>query len=206
MALGSPSVQIADQLPFDARPAPLYGNIVSVDRLSGTVTIVTYPSSKAQVKRQCLRDGRTPCHYTFKISELPKTQQSRTLWQAIERWLRELEADVQQVNEDACGPRVTFFDEDEALAFNASIGSRVIDPGRRENGRTVAREASKVSSIMMSATHAEEPVVVKKYGHHHQHRRRRSEQSSSLGSEAFPRRAVDVGIVWWTSDLHGRHP
>ena len=132
---------------------------------------------------------------SFKISELPKTQQSRTLWQAIERWMKEA-TETKAQDEDACGPRVTFFDEEEALAYNATVGSRVIE-------HHATKRESRTASATTAATASE---GVKKYGHHHQHRRRRSEQSSSPGSEAFPKRAVDVGIVWWTSDLHGRHP
>lgn len=178
---------------------PLYGNVVSLST-DGTVTVIAYPASKLQVKRQCLRDGRTPARYTFSVQDLPRSQPARELWRAIERWQSQTESD-----QDRIGPRVTFFDEDEAIAYNnaARLERPIISipsPSSSAVNQTAALQQQISRSSSSSAGGHGQP---RKYGHHHQHRRRKSMQEASLGSEAFPRRAVDVGLVWWTKDLHG---
>lgn len=208
-----PSIHFAQQVPKGARPAPRYGNIVSV--ASSVVTIVCYPSSRLQAKRQCLRDGRTPMTYTFEIGQLPNTQQSRDFWSAIERWQASSAEQLsdEQDNDSCCGPRVTFLDGDEATAYNIRAGSCIIPVPAGPCTSTSRSRAGHASSSTgdggfgaESKSAGDATKAAKKYGHHHQHRRRRSLEEASSGSEAHPKWAVDIGLVWWTSDLHGHQP
>ena len=212
------SLQFDEYHPYTARPQPLYGNVVSVSPVTSEVTVMTYPSSKKQAQKQ----GKAPRCYVFSLHELPQSQASRTLWRAIQGWINEVDAERAARNigegsdgkakkddeEDPCGPRVTFLDLEEWLAFK---GETLPPPVPPKPGQT-------------------QEIKVR---HHHQHRRaaRPQQQQSSYGEESSslpmsqssstassslsaasatgtstpPRRAVDVGLVWWTMDLHGKH-
>lgn len=161
------------------------------------------------------------------LSELPATQASRMLQRAIETWVDEVlnaaeplsgggvnngntsrsshrrnlslphshssnchaqegsrsasQLSGKQQRKLLIGPRVTFLDEEDVMAP---------PPLPPKDAKFAQLNSASRQSPMNS------PAKFKHHHHHHQRRR-----SSDYDKEGH---AVDIGLVWWVSDLHGK--
>jgi hypothetical protein len=155
--------------------------------------ITTWPSSAAQKKKQ----GGKLTIYTFDLSTMPVNHQTRSLYRAIEHWMLDRRStqlgmtpqEIEQV--ENVGPRVTFLDEEQYMVWYSQQSSNHSSSwkGQRpqiqyqQYAQSLAMTRSRSGSSMTSSAS--------------------NKPSKKYNSET--RRAYDVGLVWWASDLHGRH-
>lgn len=173
--------------------------------------------------------------YRFEIGELAVTQQSRSLYRAVEKWLVEKDSlervktmksnnsssghnvndkdkkkkgaaasagDSSKDNGDSSddeidelvGPRVTFFDAEDMRRFKAQKGLPPLPP--KDSVSSFHMPSHSISDPNSVSANSSPPPSINR--HHHSHRRNKSLNEP-------PGRAVDVGLVWWTGDLHGMH-
>ena len=116
--------------------------------------------------------------FHFTVAQLPQTHQSTALCRAIECWKKAQSEEDTKSALKTTGPRVTFFAEDDVVLQMRRLNLSPLPAPRDKRGQSV--EAIELRSS---------------------NRRHHSIPKDSLTDNS--KLAIDIGLVWWTSDLHG---
>ncbi|KAK9897786.1 hypothetical protein P389DRAFT_203188 [Cystobasidium minutum MCA 4210] len=218
-------LQFNDDVPYYLKPKPLYGNIVDVSLTTSKCTVVTWPPPQRS------RKGHKIKTYTFMLNELPHTQASGMLKNALVVWVNKARAAEFEEDESQDQPQKKQQGSPSKSKYshsrNASRASNPSSPPRSAASAKSQLSAKEQKKLLIGprVTFLDEeevmapPPLPPKDSRHQlaliQSPSRLSPSSSPVTRKhhhhrrrssdlAFEGHAVDIGLVWWEAEMHGQ--